>query len=442
MKKELLKFISSISKKIRLSGRYSFDSLIEGREDPSGSIFVTPRGNTINLDEVDIVGACVDTVRQLYSGVLDEGFLSELDLLCQTDDVKAINVQYPMAKLPLGEFSVRKMGKSCGYRYKLQNNEIGLVILVGSYYRKPDVSGAHLKIECSPHFIAGHTPLIFQARLDSIARAILHDWDYQGVAVHLAADIQGWRPGSDFLDNFSTYARMKRDFLGLQTADIGQGFTDVIARYGTDQAQTITIGKPTGLQTSVYNKTAQALHIDKVDAYKQYWANNSGGRYDAEGRDVYRVEVRFHHSVIKDLDFDGIGGIVTFKDISKHLDQLWRYALLRNRLDVETDVIHPVWQCLLEDVSFAQGGKMSGVRRVKKNDNGSIEKNCQLFVGNALSMFARHTDDVIVFIKALRAMGVYDTIVDVYRSHKVGETELRERWAKGLRDRRLLRNAA
>lgn len=435
--------IELLNKKLKFSDRYSAESLSKGKVDDAGSWFVTQSGKTVDVSKVKIVGVFVDTVRQLYNGVLDEGFLHVLESAVSKAEHVKMKASHPSAKLPLGEFHVQKMGKASGYRYKLQNNEIGLVVLVGGYYGDLSKAGNHLKIECSPHFIALHNPLIFQARLDSIARSVLHEWDYQGVAVHLAVDVQGWKPGAFFLDHFTTYARFVRQYNGLSTAEIGQGFSDVVAKYGEKHSETITIGKPTGLQTSIYNKTKQAVVIDKVDHYQKEWGIHSLGAYDSDGPDVWRVEYRFHHSVIRDMDFDGKTGFVNFLGISDYLGHLWKYAVLRNRLDIDHNHIHPVWQLLLDDVKFSTEPPSGGIKRVKKNDLAAIGKNIELLLGNFMSIYARKSDKIEGFFKQLRRLEVYDDILEYYRvERKIDETDFREKCERTLKERRMLRNAA
>lgn len=437
------KRLEPLNRKLKFNDRFSAESLSKGSRDESGSWFVTQYAKVINLAKVYIVGAFIDTIRQLYTGVLDEGFLYMLETLVNKDDTVKVNQQYPFAKLPLGEFAVSKMGKASGYRYKLQNNEIGLVLLVGSYYHKADKNGPHLKIECSPHFIAKHSAHILQQRLDSLARAILHDFDYQGVAIHLAADLQGWKPALDFFDNFVTYARMIRNYLGLQTAEIGEGFTDVVAKYGEKDSETITIGKPSGLQTSIYNKTKQAKVIDKVDHYQREWAAYSLGSYNSDGPDVCRVEYRFHHSVVKEMEINGKTGFSNYADIAPFLSHLWKYALLRNRLDISKDHIHPVWQMLLDDVTFSTEPPNGLIKRVKKNDLSAIGKNIELLLGNLISIQARKGVEVAQFLKLLRQLDIYDDIIRYYRvERKIGEEEFRDKCQTALIKRRMLRNAA
>jgi len=174
--------------------------------DPAGKIFVSPSAVITDLNNVNVVGAFVDTVRQIYNGVLDEGFLHYLETAFQSDELIEL-------KTPLGfadchcSWHVQKMGKASGYRYKLQNSDVGLVLQLGSFYCKPDIAGSHLKIECSPHFLRQNSADIAQMVMDGLAKNILHAPEPAGVAIHLAADLQGWKPAADHLENFVTYAR-------------------------------------------------------------------------------------------------------------------------------------------------------------------------------------------------------------------------------------------
>lgn len=438
--------ISKLMKKpsFRSSHRCSAGSL-NSRNNPydsSGKIFITGAAHIYDVSGVNIVGAFVDTIRQIYNGVLDEGFLYMLETAFQADELIEL-------KTPLGQaachcqWHVQKMGKASGYRYKLQNSDVGLVILVGSYYQKAEVAGSHLKIEASPHFLKANNAQIAQSVIDHIASLILHNPEPAGVAIHLAVDLQGWKPAHDHLENFVTYARFVRNYMGLQTAEIGDGFSDVACRYGSGDAETITIGKPTGLQTSIYNKTKQAKVIDKVDYYNSEWSIYSLGTYDPQGQDVYRVEYRFHHSIVRELVVGEHSNCVTYLQASKILRNLWQYAIMRNRLEIEPKLIHPVWQMMFEDVEFHTDHKGVLPMRQKKQDVSAISKNYDLMVGNLISITARQTSDVNFLIRELKKLHFYDDLMRYYRvERRVGEVELRERLKKSLLLRRMLRNAA
>jgi len=426
------------------SERYSGGNMASAGvvENLKGGIFVTPAGVVTDLEHVHIVGAFVDTVRQIYNGTLDEGFIHYLESSFESGELIHIKTPFSFDVLTTS-WHVQKMGKASGYRYKLQNSEAGFVILVGSFYCKPEIAGSHLKIEVSPHVLLRHAPLDVQNILDFIASRILHAPESQGVALHLACDVQGWQPAHDHLDNFVTYARFVRNYLGLQTAEIGDGFSDVACKYGTADAETITIGRPTGLQTCIYNKTKQARVVDKVDYYNDEWSAYSLGDYDPAGPDVYRIEYRFHHSVIREMSLDDVTSFKTYLEASKILKNLWSYAISKNRLEIAPKTIHPVWQMIDEDVEFQTFVPGFIPARKKKTDLSAVAKNYDLFLGNFISLVARQTDSVKFLISQLKKLHFYDDWLRYQRViRKRGDRDLRDHLQKQLKLRRMLRNAA
>ena len=75
----------------------------------------------VDYSKLLFCGCSIDTVRQLYSGTLKAEEIED------TIEHKTFEVHYPA----YGRFHVAKMGKLLGYRYKLQNNSDGIVILLG-----------------------------------------------------------------------------------------------------------------------------------------------------------------------------------------------------------------------------------------------------------------------------------------------------------------------
>ncbi|MBF0188697.1 MAG: hypothetical protein HQL50_12305, partial [Magnetococcales bacterium] len=94
-------------------------------EDPHGRLFDVGK-TLVDLSDVVVCGATLDTVRQLYSGTLKKGALKRIEK----------GYEYPKQTIKISgfEFYVRRMGKNSGYRYALRNNDFGVIVLVGSYY--------------------------------------------------------------------------------------------------------------------------------------------------------------------------------------------------------------------------------------------------------------------------------------------------------------------
>ena len=65
-----------------------------------------------------------------------------------------------------------------------------------------------------------------------------------------------------------------------------------------------------------------------------------------------------------------------FVDIVPHLTDIWRYALSRNRLNLDDkhEVLDPFWQILMEDVFFYVPAEGLRINRKKKESVGLLEK--------------------------------------------------------------------
>ncbi|MGV8301806.1 hypothetical protein ACV34B_32595, partial [Pseudomonas aeruginosa] len=49
------------------------------------------------------------------------------------------------------DWSKGRIGRDSGYQYRLQNAEVGLILLIKNHNIKGDTIGSHRKIEVSPH---------------------------------------------------------------------------------------------------------------------------------------------------------------------------------------------------------------------------------------------------------------------------------------------------
>ncbi|KAA5634704.1 hypothetical protein F3H16_35200, partial [Pseudomonas aeruginosa] len=75
-----------------------------------------------------------------------------------------------------------------GYQFRLQNADLGLILLIKNYNIKLDTIGSHLKIEVSSHTIDGVDPKALQKVLDDLAAAVLTHCETNQCAVHIALD--------------------------------------------------------------------------------------------------------------------------------------------------------------------------------------------------------------------------------------------------------------
>lgn len=429
---------------VRFCERYSTASLSRGSEqDSMGRLFVGAELH--DLTKVQICLASVDTVRQLYTGTLCQERLASLQAALEAkeefyDFVSDFDKKHPQ------RWHLAKCSKVSGYRYKLQDNARGVVILLGSYYAQSDKPGSHLKIELSPHFLSRYPVESCQNQLDRLASRFFVDGDFEasGVACHLAVDVQGWQPDSGFLERFKTKARAVRSYDGITKLEFDE-LSTVAVRYGKASAETYQFGKHVGLQTAVYNKTLEVTAHDKIDYFKHEWEVYTLGQFDPE-KPVWRVEFRFHHNVINQIA-EGIGKLLKrFLDLEPHLTDMLHYALLKNRLD-ETKggtYIDPFWQLLYDDVTVYHipGGKVRIVRGYKKTPASAV-KNYGQIIGNIVSVCARRGYDTRQVMLQLKHLDFYEDLVKLYKENgKGGEPGLREAVEKALCLRRLIGKAA
>jgi hypothetical protein len=174
--------------------------------DPQGREFISSTGHFTqeSFKDFNILYCSVDTVRQLYTVLLDPDFIDSIEnaLTSETYDDRYYNYH--------GETWMLKRGGKSGYRYMLQNSELGLILLIKSNYVKSDMKGSHLKIEVSPHMIADKSPAELQALMDELAMNMALEGntvETKGIAIHPAIDFQGWEPPSTIHQDITCRSR-------------------------------------------------------------------------------------------------------------------------------------------------------------------------------------------------------------------------------------------
>ncbi|MBF0370476.1 MAG: hypothetical protein HQL52_13570 [Magnetococcales bacterium] len=384
-----------------------------------------------DLTKILILAATTDTLRPIYQGIIR---LQILEFLLNA-------IEAGQEIIDLGEFGVwhlAKMGKASGYLIKLQNKSRGLVLLFRSYYTTVDKKGSHLKIEVSPHAIRQQSVDDLQNSLDKIADWLLKEAEPAGVAVHLAVDVQNWIFPKDFQDRFVTHASVQRRHDGIIKAKF-ETLSKVAVTYGN--TETITFGKPNALQVCVYRKDLALIKDDKVDEFHALWKEEAGDKFDPKSP-VWRVELRFHQRVIKDIG-RGLGKpLLTWKQVFRHLTDIWRYGLRRNRLDQNSVYIDPFWQLLMEDVAFLTPATGVTIRRKRKADVTAIDHNLSMVVGNLITIFARQGLKASKAVAHFKKAGFYEELLISYRSKGLTEGDLYQKVEKGLALRRMIGKAA
>ena len=385
--------------------RYRFGPTNRLEECPTGPVFSSPIG-AFDLSQIGILHAGVDTVRALYSGRLNEMMLDQIES-AGFDSV----IEVAGLKVMIGP------GGQSGYRYRLQNNEAGLILFVLSRYTKPASIGAHLKIEAGPAFLLSRAVDETQHSLDCLASAILNEgWAPSGCAVHVCADVQGWGFPDDFLERLATRSRQQISHKGIAKIEMVGGLVAQV--YGSNE--TLTFGQPGGIQFTCYRKDIANERQGKTDFSSKVWerAHDDNGvvLFDPDAP-VRRLEFRYHQTVIRQIAYDVNSELLRYETVARRLNDLWQYGLSIFRLDQSRKYIDPFWQLLYEDVEICVNPRRELVKRVYKGPGTSEYRNLCLCIGNALSIYARESLSPTQAIDRLRRAGLWRKYAHYARQH-------------------------
>ncbi|MFH6598447.1 hypothetical protein ACEVAQ_06955 [Ectopseudomonas khazarica] len=393
------------------------------REDANGRLFVDPSTTRfVDLSKVRLLHCGVDTVRQLYRGLIRP------DIMCLFDKPGTI-VDFAGERWHAG-----RVGKDSGYQYKLQNADLGFILLVKNFNAKQENIGPHLKVEVSPHAIDSLSPERLQARMDFYAEQILTHVEVNQCAVHIALDLQGWQPPADLVAHMHCRARAARDISGIKEIQ----WTLESATYG--KGQSYLFGSAGSVQLGIYNKTIQARAADKLDYWEGVWKRRDSfdegdpDNYDPE-QDVWRVELRYHHSVIQQfatgsVDLHTGNAIETnsFAAFAPHLDGLWRYGLGQFKLLARPGYFEPIWTLIRDDarVDLPVDSLLDDTeyKRSYKTSRGFSGKNVELFLGNFVSLLARERVGVKKAFSTLKQWDCWPVIRDHYAAKEMSERDL------------------
>ncbi len=382
-------------------------------EDSQGNLFASEEFQW-NADEMSILHSGVDTIKQLYSGLMDMDMLTDITRVFDSGFGQFIDL--PDADGLLTPFMVTS-GRKGGYRFILINNEIGITILVQNTKVKPELNGSHIKIELSPHYIINHSASDVQNIMDHYANQIIYQTKHAGTAVHLCTDFQGIEIPHDFDRQLTSRSRRVVSRTGLSEIDIPL----LASRYG--EAQSFLFGRASSLQFALYRKDIQAKECDKMHLWGQIWNDATDRHLEpsyAPDKPVWRAELRFHHSVIQELGRDKGLELNSYLDVSTMLSELWRYGLQNSyRWDMNTKYIHPSWQFLIESVFIPSNQGFVFTRRIKKTPGEGNQKNIGLAYGNLLSIYARNRFTLDYCMQCLKKSGLWQDL-SRYWAHKTG----------------------
>ncbi|WP_353570569.1 hypothetical protein, partial [Candidatus Albibeggiatoa sp. nov. BB20] len=339
------------------------------------------------------------------------------------------------------DFILGSGGKS-GYTYRLQNNELGIIIFYCSRYKKIEVEPmalnddlsdfssdtephSHLKIECSPHLLCTSTPNEIQTMLDSFANVFLNNWEYLGVSAHLCVDVMGWDIPPDFEQRLVCRSKRNYRHSGIQKIELQTG--EIAVTY--NRTETITYGSAAFTQFTIYDKTLQATKTDKLDFWEEIWQSNSEipelpSPYQ-RGEQVRRFELRFHHRVIDQFsaylaqnpsDY-GEPEIKSYAQLHYWIPSLWLYGMTSYRLQYTSSYIDPMWTILMQQVNWG----VSQVKLLKreyglskKDYNPSIDRLVALYLGCVVSLYSRKGYRAHEVMRELMKQGIWRDIESFY----------------------------
>jgi hypothetical protein len=386
-----------------------------------GNLFLTPNGEW-DSNIVTVLHTGIDTIKQLYKGYI------------KLDRFEAIESRYT-DKFYTIEFNgyagiewAISSAQRGGYRYSLNNRDLGIVVMIGDIHTESKYEGHHLKIELSPWFILSKSIDVLQSCIDEIASLFIHMFKHTGVAIHLCTDVQGWQVPNDLDSRLVTRAQRIQKYSGAMELQYEKH--SVATVYG--KGETFTFGGAGALQFSVYNKSKL---IKKNQFIEEYWHKiyetktkpilDSQSEFLEEfilfdkKKDVTRLEVRFHHSVIEQFARGLSVDLRSFKQVSEHLTGLWAYAFNNFRLDCSPTYIDPFWQFMRDDIVFNHDKNSIEYRRIYKQtdfDSPPSDRILKIIQGLLTSCYRRLKYDLDTAMQGLLKSGIWEQLVQLYQN--------------------------
>lgn len=266
--------------------------------------------------------------------------------------------------------------------------------------------------------------------------------------MHIALDLQGWAPPADLVARMHCRARAIRDISGINEIQ----WTLESATYG--KGQSFLFGSAGSVQLGIYNKTLQARAHDKLDYWEQVWKrrdsfDSSDPQNYNPDQDVWRVELRYHHSVIQQFASGSVdlqsGQIIesnSYSAFAPHLDGLWRYGLRQFKLLARPGYFEPIWTLIRDDVRVDLPVdslvEKTEYRRSYKTSRGFSGKNVELFLGNFVSLLARERVGASRAFHRLKDWECWPVIRDHYAAKGMDEGALYKH-IKGILEERHIR---
>ncbi|EGG93992.1 hypothetical protein IMCC1989_475 [gamma proteobacterium IMCC1989] len=379
--------------------------------------------DSFSLNHMRFLHSGIDTIKQLFTGFLKLDVIHALsthdyDLRGSTVNFGGIDWKYSTSS------------KKTGYQFVLKNLDLGFVVLLKSFFEEEDKLGSHLKIEVTPQAIFESTPIELRNSLREVANLFLSSYTENSIAFHACVDIKGLEIPDDFEANLVTKARRKFKFNSISDAQYSLNETSVV--YGNGQSY--TFGSASAVQMTIYDKIAESLKSDKISFWESVWSqvpsvdDYSVSEYQ-QGDNVHRLELRFHHSIVREFcngSKNVIGEKLDIRNVlhlCDHIDELFKYGLNLFRLQYSTSYIHPIWQSLMEDVTLFPPSPHFMYKRAKKSPTANSRRNTAFWLGNVIKLMSRKRMTTSHVVKHIINSGLESDLSDYFGCKVFGESE-------------------
>jgi len=409
-----------MSRKIKNNNRYSLNDFLDSdMAAANGDLFESFDGSIFDSKKIKVIHQGIDTIKQLYQGLVNrEVYNSVEEIYKESSGDCEISID--------GHIWRVGSGRRGGYRYSLNSRELGVVILFGSFYLEPIYNGHHLKVELSPNFILTRTCDEIQFDLDNLSRVFLTQAQVTNCAIHICADVQGWVPPDDLDRKMTTKARRVYKASGASSMDFQSH--SIATVYG--RGETFTFGGVSSLQFSVYDKSKAVRDKNELDFWEQKWNLAKDHMlepiYNPEAR-VIRLESRFHHSVIKQFAQGSSLDLRSFKQVSKHLTGLWRYALNSFRLDDSQTYVNPFWQFMRDDLVFYHDAQAIAYKRCftpEIKSGAPSDRSVMICFGQLAAIYGRSKFSIQQAADSLFYSGIYQLLLSLYAARGKDELDI------------------
>jgi len=411
---------------LKLSKRFD---LTTRKESKNGSIFINQNNINADLSAFNIVHAGIDTLKQKVIGTLDSDLVFGWMLLM--DGNYKIKVKLDGYRLTL-----KRAPHGSGYRYMLFSKSLGFHIFIGSFHSRKWEEDCISKFELSPQVIHEHGLYNIHFIVKSIFQKLYLDFEYTGVEAHFAVDVQGWKPEQEFMENLTTMSRIKRCHNTSQM--VATDLQTVAVRYA--KSESFLIGKSGNAQAAIYNKTEEIKITGKESWWNLVYSQNPKFK---PNKDVYRVEIRLHDSLIKrlgDPSGDTSHGILSIVDLVPHQNDLWKYGLYRlfRYHYPSSKVVRPEWQCLVEDVVFdnVNSNEFFYKRVSHKVVDSTIKRNLVQISGHLTSAYAKANVSNEDALSSLRSLPVYKYIDNMHADNIRSTQQWEQMFIDSLEEKR------